>query len=167
MSGALVPASLSAVDPVTGLSPSQFDEGSFDAVVMRSVNEHFPSPRAEAERAANFLKRGGQLFVTTDNFANLDRGVFGEDWHGFDVPRNLNLFTPQTLVTSVESVGFVVRQVCYKFGSEPSIRSPDGDSPANRDPYRGTRHEPVSERVWNAEVPVQREDRRRSKARCR
>jgi len=95
------------------LADAPVDEGAFDAVIMRSVIEHFPSPSADLRRSADLLRGGGHLFITTDNVGSLDRRVFGKHWYGFDVPRHLNLFTPRTLGRLLEATGFVVRQVRF------------------------------------------------------
>lgn len=95
------------------LADVSLDPGSFDAVIMRNVIEHVRSPKGDLQRVATLLRPGGHLFIATDNFASLDRRVFGQDWYGYDLPRHLNLFTPQTLTALLEATGFRVRRVGY------------------------------------------------------
>jgi SAM-dependent methyltransferase len=95
------------------LADAPFAERSYDAVVMRSVIEHLPSPTTDLRRTARLLEDRGHLFITTDNVASLDRRAFGEYWYGFDVPRHLNLFSPETLSRVLAGAGFVVRLVRY------------------------------------------------------
>jgi SAM-dependent methyltransferase len=102
------------LDVMTGtLSDATLDDASFDAVVMRNVVEHLPSPRQDLSVVARILKDGGRLFLATDNVASVDCRVFGSRWYGFDVPRHLNLFSPRTLTRLLESTGFLVERTAF------------------------------------------------------
>ncbi len=97
--------------------------GAFDAIVMRGVVEHFPSPRTALGRISSALKHGGYLFLATPNHDSLDRKVFGEFWHGYQVPRHLNLFTTTTLPRVLDAAGFQVEQVRYRVVTNDWIKS--------------------------------------------
>ncbi len=86
---------------------------SFDAVIMRNVIEHVPDPRGDLERAASLLRPGGLLSLRTDNVASSDARLFRALWYGFDFPRHLTLFSPETLTAYVRSAGLEVAQVQY------------------------------------------------------
>jgi SAM-dependent methyltransferase len=86
---------------------------SFDAVIMRNVIEHVPDPMGDLEKAASLLRPGGLLTLRTDNVASLDARLFRSLWYGFDFPRHLTLFSPQTLTACVQSAGLEVTQVRY------------------------------------------------------
>ena len=102
------------LDVRTGtLESAELPPRSFDAVVMRSVIEHLPSPEADLRRIARLLKRGGHLFITTDNFASLDRRLFGQFWYGYDVPRHLVLYSPDTLTKLLQATGFAVDRLQF------------------------------------------------------
>src|SRR5665213_115549 len=76
---------------------AQATENTFDAVVSMHAIEHVYDPRIFIERAANFLRPGGFLYVVTPNFHSLARRTYGQDWHALDPPRHLNLLTPKSL----------------------------------------------------------------------
>lgn len=92
-----------------------FAERTFDAVVMRHVVEHFPSPRMALERAATLLKEGGVLFITTPNFDSVDRKMFGKYWYAFDTPRHLYVFSLRTVRKMLEDTGFYFAGARYDF----------------------------------------------------
>ncbi len=96
---------------------------SFDAIVMRGVLEHLASPYTALVRVASLLKPEGFLFLATPNFNSLDRRVFGEFWHGLQIPRHLNLFTVRTLSTLLDMAGFTIRQVRYRLVTNDWIKS--------------------------------------------
>lgn len=98
-------------------------EGSLDAVVMRSVIEHVPSPKDDLQKIARLLKPGGYLFIRADNFASFSRHIFGEFWHGLDLPRHLQLFSPTTLTKLLQEVGFSVKQIRYSVVTNDWIAS--------------------------------------------
>lgn len=93
------------------LFDANFEKGSFDAVVMRHVVEHFPSPRQALQEAACFLKPGGQLFVTTPNVDSVDCRLFGPYWYAYDPPRHLVVFSKNTLERMLKEAGFDLIQV--------------------------------------------------------
>lgn len=88
-------------------------EGSFDAVVMRHVLEHFPSPRKALEKAAALLKDEGLLFITTPNYDSADRKLFGAYWYAFDTPRHLYVFSIRTIRKMLEAAGFGLAGVSH------------------------------------------------------
>jgi len=85
----------------------------FDAVIMRNVIEHVPDPKGDLEKAASLLRPGGLLSLRTDNVASSDARLFRALWYGFDFPRHLTLFSPQTLTAFVQSAGLEVTRVRF------------------------------------------------------
>jgi hypothetical protein len=59
------------------------------------------------------LKPGGQISITTPNFASKGHQIFGRDWFPLDAPRHLALFSPNSLRKALEALGFQ---------TEPGIR---------------------------------------------
>lgn len=71
--------------------------GPFDLVVLNHVIEHLPDPAEVLHRLLGALAPGGQLRLRTPNTAsNLARWT-GDRWRGWETPRHLNLFSPNSL----------------------------------------------------------------------
>lgn len=73
-------------------SSTQFKDEFFDVITMWEVIEHLFDPVAAIGKAANLLKPGGVLVMSTPNLNAIDRSVFGDYWAGYDLPRHLHLF---------------------------------------------------------------------------
>jgi len=90
-----------------------FSGEQFDAVVLRHVIEHFPSPRAALEKIRTWLTPGGFLHITTPNFDSLDRRLFKSLWHDFEPPRHQVVFSEKTLRRLMKDCGFHVNAVYF------------------------------------------------------
>lgn len=75
---------------------SALQPASFDLLTMFEVIEHLPLPGQFMARAEELLKPGGILYLTTPNFAALDRRILGSDWDVIH-REHLAYFTPKTL----------------------------------------------------------------------
>ena len=95
------------------LAHAPLEGRTFDAVIMRNVIEHVPDPKGDIELAASLLRPGGLLSLRTDNVASSDARLFRALWYGFDFPRHLTLFSPETLTAYVESAGLEVVHVRF------------------------------------------------------
>jgi 2-polyprenyl-3-methyl-5-hydroxy-6-metoxy-1,4-benzoquinol methylase len=79
--------------------------GSFDAITMWDYLEHTLDPRAELERAASLLRRGGILGLSTGDAGSYAARVSGPRWHLL-TPRHHNFyFTKPTLRRYLEQEG--------------------------------------------------------------
>lgn len=101
------------------LEESSLPVGSFDAVTMNHVIEHFHDPIAALRISRRLLKPGGILWITTPNLASRGHALFGRDWIGLDPPRHLVLFTRSSLARAVAVTGFKLEG----FGSDYSAQS--------------------------------------------
>ena len=79
---------------------------SFDVVRFSHSLEHLPSPRKALEKARRLLQPCGLLWIEVPNAASLERRFFGRHWFGWDVPRHLYHFTPETLTRLLIYTGF-------------------------------------------------------------
>ncbi len=84
---------------------------SFDFITMFHVLEHLPDPRKAIASAGELLKTGGSLILQVPNAASVQARLFGARWYGFDVPRHLINFTPQSLTLLLTGAGFSCRLV--------------------------------------------------------
>jgi SAM-dependent methyltransferase len=86
----------------------------FDAIFYVHVLEHVVDPRRELEEAHRHLRAGGRLVIAVPNAAGWERGVFGSYWDGWDVPRHIHHFTPESLCGLLRSTGFAPDRVMYE-----------------------------------------------------
>jgi len=81
---------------------------SHDIVTMLEVLEHLPDPISFLRRAADIVKPGGLVYLTTPNFDCFDRRILGMDWPVIH-REHLTYFTPQTLISAIhEKTGLTV-----------------------------------------------------------
>lgn len=90
-----------------------FCPGSFNAVVMRHVIEHFPSASQALRGIASLLKPGGLVYLITPNCDCIDRRLFGRFWHDYDTPRHMAVFSVATLEKLLTDSGFEIREVSH------------------------------------------------------
>jgi SAM-dependent methyltransferase len=88
-----------------------FDDGMFDAIIMRSYLEHEAQPRHVLKAAFSKLTDGGKIYVRVPNFGSINRRVMGANWCGFRFPDHCNYFTPHSLRRLSESIGYGYRHV--------------------------------------------------------
>lgn len=92
-----------------GLSSS-----TFDSVTLWDVIEHVPDMPAMLAEIYRLLKPGATLLISTPNGGSWQARLWGRYWAGWDEPRHLQIFTPQTLRRLLEDKGFkVVRRLSF------------------------------------------------------
>jgi 2-polyprenyl-3-methyl-5-hydroxy-6-metoxy-1,4-benzoquinol methylase len=79
----------------------EIETGSFDLVTLFEVIEHVDDPGSFLARAAEVVKPGGLVYLTTPNFASLDRRILGGEWHAIH-REHVTYFTPGTLAQLAE-----------------------------------------------------------------
>jgi SAM-dependent methyltransferase len=94
--------------PVTGepFEETSLAPGSFDAVTMNHVIEHFHDPLDALRTSRRLLRRDGILWIATPNLAARGHALFGRDWIGLDPPRHLVVFTRSALTSALAAAGF-------------------------------------------------------------
>lgn len=85
-----------------------FPDKSFDAITMSQTVEHLYDPRSTLAECLRVLKPGGLLVMTTPNVNSMGAAEFGPFWRGWEPPRHLHLFTPDSLQRLVQGAGFEV-----------------------------------------------------------
>jgi SAM-dependent methyltransferase len=83
-----------------------FPPGSFDAVHLWQVLEHFPDPVGSMERLRACLKPGGLLTLRTPNYNCLTRRRKGTGWKDWWPEQHLYYFTHATLERLLTETGF-------------------------------------------------------------
>lgn len=77
----------------------------FDLITMYHVIEHLEDPSATVAELLGLLSESGRLYIRTPNADSLLAGVMGPAWRGWETPRHLFVFTPDTLRTVIERGG--------------------------------------------------------------
>ncbi|MBT8326895.1 MAG: class I SAM-dependent methyltransferase [Bacteroidia bacterium] len=95
---------------ITAFSPTQLINGeiseSFDVVTMWHVFEHVYSYDEYFERLHSGLSDNGTLIIAMPNHQCFEASYYGKYWNGYDTPRHLWHFVPDTFRRFVEARGF-------------------------------------------------------------
>lgn len=75
----------------------QYQNNTFDVIVMSHVIEHVPDPLRLLHECYRILKQGGQLVVLTPNVNSIGHRIYGANWRGLEPPRHLHLFNVSSL----------------------------------------------------------------------
>lgn len=79
--------------------------GSFDAITLSHVAEHFPNPARIFEKLAPSLKPDGVLVSISPNPRAILRRLFGNKWYALDPPRHLFIPSARAYRRMCESLG--------------------------------------------------------------
>jgi len=71
--------------------------GSYDAITLWHVLEHVHELSSYLKQFKILLKEKGKLFIAVPNYTSLDATVYKQYWAGYDVPRHLYHFSPQSI----------------------------------------------------------------------
>jgi len=69
----------------------------YDAITLWHVLEHVPDLEYIMNELLRYLTKSGLLFIAVPNCASFDAQYYKEYWAGFDVPRHLSHFTPESM----------------------------------------------------------------------
>jgi 2-polyprenyl-3-methyl-5-hydroxy-6-metoxy-1,4-benzoquinol methylase len=84
---------------------ADFPAGSFDAVRLWQTLEHVHDPVSVLRTCRELLQPGGTLLLGVPNVAGRPARWFGPAWMGWDVPRHMWAFAPDTLTRLVRKCG--------------------------------------------------------------
>jgi SAM-dependent methyltransferase len=87
---------------------------SFDCVTMWDTIEHLSDPVGAVRRAAEALKPGGWLALSTGDVTSWCARLSGRRWHLFNLPEHLFFFSPDSLRRLLEGCGCRVAQMRYE-----------------------------------------------------
>ncbi len=80
----------------------------YDCITFWHVLEHLHDPFAYATEVKRLLKPGGICIIALPNCSSYDSEYYGKNWAGFDVPRHLWHFTPETVDLFASKTGFII-----------------------------------------------------------
>ena len=85
--------------------------GQYDVVTMVHVIEHLLDAKAVLEKCRGLLKPGGLLMMVTPNVKSLSAEIFGSSWFGWEIPRHIHMYSPQSLLATMMAAGFAGARV--------------------------------------------------------
>jgi len=95
------------------LEAAPWVDGSFDAITLWHVLEHWPDPALPLAHAARLLRPGGVLLVGVPNFASPEARLSRSGWFHLDVPRHLAHLGPGDLERLLAARELEVRAWSY------------------------------------------------------
>ncbi len=100
------------IDVFTGqLEDAPFPENSFDYIHLSHVVEHFYDPLEAMKKVRTLLKPGGTVYIEVPNAEGIGAQMSKEYWYGWDAPRHLFMFTPETLKNTVNEAGLSITKL--------------------------------------------------------
>lgn len=93
------------------LRAAKLPADNYDAITMSHTIEHLVDPEAILRECFRVLKPGGRLVLVTPNVESSAAKLFGAFWRGWEPPRHLQLFSPNSLRQLTSRAGFVVEDV--------------------------------------------------------
>ena len=80
----------------------------FDAITLWHVLEHVHDVKKYIVTFKRLLSDNGKLFIAVPNYTSYDAMSYGSNWAGYDVPRHLYHFTPQTMQWLMKASGLKI-----------------------------------------------------------
>jgi SAM-dependent methyltransferase len=93
------------------LEEASLEEESFDVVSLVEVLEHVPDPAGLLEGAAQLIRRGGVVYVTTPNGRGISARLLRTRWSAVVPPEHLHLLSVAGLKALFERSSLEVRRV--------------------------------------------------------
>jgi SAM-dependent methyltransferase len=84
-----------------------------DAICFWDTVEHLRTPASFIARAADLLRPGGYLFLTTGDIGSLNARIRRERWRLIHPPTHLHYFTEQSISILLRNSGFAVEEVSH------------------------------------------------------
>lgn len=78
----------------------------FDLVIFTEVIEHINNPLDVIENISRLLRKGGLMYITTPNFASLERRVLGPQWGMIAYPEHISFYSPKTIDLILRKCGY-------------------------------------------------------------
>jgi len=91
------------------------EAGRYSAMLLNNVLEHLHDPALVLQICANGLAAGGALVMILPNHASWSARLFGAAWPGYDAPRHLWGFTPDSLAAALQRAGLRLDRVHQLF----------------------------------------------------
>jgi SAM-dependent methyltransferase len=93
------------------LEDGNFEDASFDAVIIWHVLEHLYDPGRTLDEVARITREGGLAAIAVPNFSSLQSRWFKSNWFHLDLPRHLYHFDADNLSHVLTQRGYIVHSV--------------------------------------------------------
>ena len=93
------------------IEDAALEHGRYDCVSLWDVIEHLRDPCAALARAADALRPGGVLALSTGDVTSLCARLSGPRWHLFNLPEHLFFFSPGSLRRMLAAAGCRLHRV--------------------------------------------------------
>lgn len=90
---------------------ARFLSQGFDVVTMIELLGHVPNPQNFLRSAAQWLRPGGVLYLTTPNANSLNQRLLGLEWSVVSPPEHLAIWTPKGMQQALSRAGFQGLQI--------------------------------------------------------
>ncbi len=95
----------------------------YDAVILRMVLEHLPSPVDALGQLREAMRGGGQLVAIVPNVASLANDWFGPYCYNLHAPAHMSHFTPRSAGEVMARAGLEVTDICPIHSTRDLIES--------------------------------------------
>lgn len=93
------------------LEDAPFPAETFNFVRLSHVLEHFFDPLSSLRKVFSLLKPGGKAYIEVPNAVSYGVEAYDQQWYGWDAPRHLFMFSPETLRLTVEKAGLKITKL--------------------------------------------------------
>ncbi len=98
---------------------AKFENEFFDVIILNNVLEHMSDPKKTLNEINRILKNNGTLIISIPNANSFEARKFKKYWTGWDLPRHLYHFTPNTIKYLLNKTQFQVLEI--KYDNNPNI----------------------------------------------
>lgn len=115
------PESLAGIELVSGNLPEALPPGPFAVVTLWQVLEHFDRPAEVLRELRKRAGAGATLVAEVPDHSAWTRILQGPFWAGYDPPRHVSVFEPETLRSTVERAGWKTVRCVRRGGFDPWV----------------------------------------------
>ncbi len=101
---------------VTSLEKGGYPDAFFDVITLWDVFEHMIDPSASLRELVRILKPDGTLIMRVPNGQSWEAKLLGRYWAGYEPPRHLYVFDPNSLGRILQQSGMQVNSLECNFG---------------------------------------------------
>jgi SAM-dependent methyltransferase len=105
------------------LTPNQYEENYFSAVIMCHSLEHISNPIETLNEVYRILAPGGLLIIDVPNGDCLDAIFFATAWHAWHLPYHLFHWNSRALTEALIRIGFSIEYFKYKIPKYAEYRT--------------------------------------------